>query len=196
MRAYIHDCLEKLKILGIDVMEQEAILTQSVLRMPEDMLKDMEDEQILGLLLNFIGVGVHDEENQRSDQLYSFDMEVFEIHHMYINFLKELSGILKGELVFTEVEEDDSKADMESGTGILTIRFRCNGTAYAYDAKFYYDWFDPKMLSFLNRVINQQNTGKSLYITSDGFQNCIVFYQTKEWAEKFQDLLGIRLDRP
>lgn len=135
----------------------------------------MDGEQILGVLLNFIGVGIYDEKRQsvlpRSDPPYFFDLEVFEIHHMYTNFLRELSGI-------------------------LTIRFRCNGTAYAYDAKFYYDWFDPKILSFLNQVINQQNTGKSLYITSDGFQNCIVFYLTKEWAEKFQDLLGICLDRP
>ncbi len=201
VKEYIHESLEKLRTLGIDVMEQEEILAQSVLRMPEDILADMDEEQILGLLFDSVGgLGSYDEEKQcylpMTDQIYSFDMEVFEISQMYTNFLQELSRILQGELVFTDVEEDDCKVDQESGTGIQTIRFRCNGTAYEYNAKAYYDWFDPRMLIFMNQVIRQQNTGKSLYITSDGYQNCIIFYQTEEWARKFQELLGIHLDQP
>lgn len=198
IRAFIHDSLEKLKDLGIDATSMEQTLTDSVLRMPDDMLADMEKEQILGLLLDDMGMGVHDEEHDvsfcMSEQIYSFDMEVFDIEQIYTHFLEGLSMIVKEDFTFTDIEEDTGKVDFEAGTGIQTIHFCCNGKHCQYDAKVVDDWFDPGMLTYINQVIKEYNTGKCLYVASDGWQNCILFYQTEEWARRFQESLGIILE--
>lgn len=199
IKSFIHDSLKNLKALGIDATSRETVLTKAILGMPKDMLEDLEKEQILGLLLDYMGMGIRDEESgtmfRMSEQIYSFDMEVSDIEQMYTLFLKGLSELLKEDFVFTDIEEDIGKVDFESGTGVQTIRFQCNGKACQYDAKVEYDWFDAGMLAYMNQVIEEQHTGKYLYAASDGWQNCILFYQTEEWSERFGELLGIALKK-
>ena len=47
------------------------------------------------------------------------------------------------------------------------------------------DWFDMKMIGYINKILQENNSNKFLYFTSDGWQNCILFYNTEKWAEKF-----------
>lgn len=197
VKGFIHDSLKKLKYLGIDAVIAENALVKSILSMPADMLEDMEEKEILGLLLDNLAIGIRDEETDTlfcmSEQIYSFDMEGSEMEQMYTCFIEEISGILKEDFSFTDIEEDISRVDFESGTGIQTIRFQCNGKICRYDANVEYDWFDTGMITYMNQVIKEGNTGKYLYVTSDGWQNCILFYQTEEWAQHFQELLGLTL---
>ncbi len=197
VKGFIHDSLEKLKALGIDAVIAENALVKSVLSMPADMLEDMEEKEILGLLLDNLAIGIREKETDElfcmSGQIYSFDMEGFGIEEMYTSFIEGLSKIVKDDFIFTDIEEDASRVDFESGTGIQTIRFQCNEKVCRYDANVEYDWFDTGMLTYMNQVIKECNTGKCLYVTSDGWQNCILFYQTEEWAQHFQELLGITL---
>ena len=75
------------------------------------------------------------------------------------------------------------------------MRFVCNGTVYEYNVNVYYDWFDTELLTFMGRVVREQNTGSRLYVTGDGYQECILFYQTEIWARNFEKLFHVRLER-
>lgn len=194
--VYVHESLEKLQKLGIDAMAAEKEIANRFLFMPDEVLEAREPEHILGMILSSIGAGFYHGTEQASSEIYVFDMEVEDIVRMYTIFLENVSLIAGDGLKITDIEEEVSEETLEAGTGIQTVRFRCNGTAYEYKARFHHDWFDVGMLAFMNRVIGEQNTGSHLYVTSDGYQDCIVLYRTKEWAEQFGQLFGMELDQP
>ena len=50
----------------------------------------------------------------------------------------------------------------------------------------YDDWFDVNVANELNKIIKGYGNEKQLFFTSDGYQEGIVFYRDKEWAEGFQ----------
>lgn len=196
----ITDNIKKLKTLGITIPKELDIseIINGFLNMPEEILEDMNESQLIGMLLSNIGHGKFDYTDWSwepiSDQIYSFDMEVFNTSCMYTTFLQGVRAITNDDLNITDISEDCSKVDFENGCGTQTIQFKCNGKSYQYDASVNYDWFDAGMLSFMNRIVEEQNTGKSLYAASDGYQECILFYQTKEWSGQFQELMGFSLD--
>lgn len=192
VKALIHDSLEKLKKLGIDAMAQEEKIASWGLNMPQEILESMESEQFLGMILSMVGARTE----TGPAELYSFDVEVMDVSDMYTRFLESISGLSHGELVITDIEEVFSTEVFEAGKGIQPVKFLCNGTAYQYEAKVEYDWFDTGILTFMEKVIEEQNTGSHLFVTSDGYQECIVFYRTKEWAQQFYDLFHVELECP
>ena len=192
--AFIHESLEKLQKLGIDAMEAEENIVNQFHSMPDDIVRDMESEQIFGMILG--GMGFYPGTERAASEIYAFDMEMPEIQQMYTVFLEGISRIVGEDLEFTDIEEEISEEELEAGTGTMTVRFCCNGKSYEYEARYNNDWFDAGMLAFLNQVIEEQDTGRSLYVTGDGYQECIVFYRTEEWAERYRQLLGMELDRP
>lgn len=195
----IHENITKLKELGIDATSVEEKITESLTSFPSEILESMEPEQINGMILTYISTLLYDDTTvppSEPRQFFSFDVECMDLEHMYTNFLNSVSEIAGDDLTITDIEEDTSKVDYESGTGVQTVTFNCNGNSYQYDAVVYNDWFDVKMLTFMNKVISEQNTGKNLYVTSDGYQECIVFYQTKDWVKRFNKSLGLHLEQP
>lgn len=196
INEFIHESLDKLQKLGIDALAAEKEIANQFLFKPDEELEAMEPEQILGVILSSIGAGFYPGTEQMIHELYVFDMEVPDILRMYTVFLEGISRIARGSLEITDIEEEVSEETLETGMGTQTVRFRCNGTAYEYNARFHNNWFDVRMIAFMNRVIGEQNTGSHLYVTSDGYQDCIVLYRTEEWAEQFRQLFDMELDRP
>lgn len=194
IRGYIHESLEKLKQLGIDCLNEEEDIAREVLSIPENMLADMDFERIFGRIIGSVGRRLCAETG--SKEMYMFAVEVEEVSDMYTRFLEGISRLAEGELTITNIKEIYSEQVFEAGTGIQPVYFSCNGKNYQYDAKFEYDWFDAGMLTFMDKVIEEQNTGKHLYVTGDGGQQCIVFYRTEEWAGRFYELLQIELEHP
>ncbi|MDE7260413.1 MAG: hypothetical protein K2N77_14410, partial [Lachnospiraceae bacterium] len=195
----IHENITKLKELGIDATSVEEKITENLTSFPSEILESMEPEQIGGMILTHISTLLYDDtaaQPSEPRQFFSFDVECMDLDHMYTNFLNSVAEIAGEDLTITDIEEDTSKVDYESGTGVQTVTFNCNGKSYQYDAAVYNDWFDVKMLTFMNKVISEQDTGKNLYVTSDGYQECIVFYQTKDWAKRFNKSLGLHLEQP
>ncbi|MDE6737908.1 MAG: hypothetical protein K2K07_02285 [Lachnospiraceae bacterium] len=195
----IHENITKLKELGIDATSVEEKISESLTSFPTEILESMEPEQVNGMILTYISTLLYDDtaaQPSEPRQFFSFDVECMDPDHMYTIFLNSVSEIAGEDLAITDIEEDTSKVDYESGTGVQTVTFNCNGKSYQYDAVVYNDWFDVKMLTFMNKVISEQNTGKNLYVTSDGYQECIVFYQTKDWAKRFNKSLGLHLEQP
>lgn len=149
------------------------------------------------ILLTYVGHGNYDYDTgvwtPNSSQVYSFDVEVFDIERMYTLFLQGLSAINNNEFEISQVVEDTSKVNYEQGTGEQIISFCYNDTLYTYTARVDYDWFDTGFLNFMNEVLKTENNNKQLYFMGDGYQECFVFYCTKEWAEFFMEKTGSEL---
>ena len=156
-----------------------------------------EDLYKTPLLLTSIGGGSYDYDNHTwtpsSSQLYSFDVEVFDIGQMYTLFLQGISAISNHEFEITNVVEDTSKVNFAEGTGTQIIHFDCNGHSYTYEATANGDWFDVGMLNFMNEVLSKENCSKQLYFMMDGGQECIIFLCTKDWAAQFAQVTGFEL---
>lgn len=189
IKNYIKESLVKLKSLGIDAIDKEDEIAKGILGMPEDILYDMEPEQILGMVLDHIGSAGYDYKNDTynmsSSKVYSFDVEVYDIDGMYIIFLNFVNKLSDGKLEITDITIDTSNVNDEDGTGTQAVTFKLNGKEYKYDAKMDYDWFDTDIITYFNKILEEQNSEKYLFVTSDGYQNCILFYNTQEWADKF-----------
>lgn len=178
---YMKSCFKKLNLLGIMVDEKEQEKTiKNINLLPEDILYDLENSQILGIILDNIG--------EYKLSAYSFDMEVFDTNAMYTEFLNNINLLTNHELKIEIIKEYTSNVDCDEGTGIQIIEFKILDKEYKFEAKVNYDWFDINIISCINKIIKESGLNKFLYITSDGWQNCIVFYNTDGWAKKYNEI--------
>lgn len=188
----MYEDIASLKELGIDATALEDRLTKRLTELPGEFTASMEQKEIIGMILT-----EYDWETDSEPKMFfTFDMECMDVDHMYTNFLNSIAEIAGDDLIITDIIEDTSKVDYDSGRGTQTISFQCNGKSCQYAASVYNDWFDEGMLTYMNDVISEQNTGKNLYVTSDSYQECIVFYQTKEWAKSYRSSLNVELRQP
>lgn len=196
----IHEQIAKLKEFGIDATAVEDKISASITSMPAEAVEAMDASQLSGMLLSNISWLLYKDEeappSTEPKQFFSFDVECMDLDNMYTIFVNSVAEIAGDDLVFTDITEDTSKVDYESGTGTQTISFVCNGKSYRYDATAYDDWFDVGMLTFMNDVISEQSRDKHLYVTSDGYQECIVFCRSEEWVARLKESTGIVLEQP
>lgn len=187
---------EILRELGITPISEELItqIEKSFYNMPDEVKDSLN---VTAMLLSCIGSGSFDMKEKAwvptSDMVYSFDVESFDFTGMYTHFLQGIIAISNNEFEITQIKEDTSGVDFNSGSGIQIIQFCYNGTPYSYKARAMYDWFDEGMLEFMNQVLENEKNPKRLYFMSDGYQECIVFYCTQFWAKRFEKATGCSL---
>lgn len=189
--AEIAETLKKFEIGGITeqlVDELEA----SCMQMPSEI-----EFNKTAMMLSFLGKGTFDYEQgtwtPATNGVYSFDVEVFELEKMYTDFLLGISALDKEALNFEKIHEDTSKINWEKGTGTRTVSFEWRGKSFCLKAEMDHDWFDLNVASDLNKIIIENQSDKRLFFTSDGYQECIVFYRSTDWAEAFQEETGLVL---
>lgn len=182
-----------LKELGIHGITDEAIkhLEDTWNIMPSEVLDSMNKT---AMLLTILGRGSYDYNTgiwiPKSSQVYSFDVEG---HDMYTIFLQGILSINNNEFEITQIVEDTSQVDFNQGTGMQTISFYYNSNPYMCEVEVNYDWFNEKMLYFMNEVFEKEKNIKQLFFMGDGYQECIVFYCTEEWAKIFTEKTGCTL---
>ena len=100
-----------LKEFGINGITEEITqeLEQSLSHLPPDILLSKTATLLMSL-----------EDDPAANGVYSFDMEVLCEDTMYTEFLRSVSALSKGELVFENIEEDTSAVNWEEGTGSRT----------------------------------------------------------------------------
>lgn len=189
IRNYIEESITKLDSLGINALDMKDEITSHLIDWPEDIRDSLSAEQVLGLILDDIGYSEYDIERNECisfpNNVYSFDVEVAYVDIMYTIFLNTIVALSNNEINITDIVEDTSNVNYEEGTGIQIVTFKLNEKEYKYEARVYYDWFDGGIISYVNQILQEQNSDKFLYVTGDGWQNCIVFYNTEEWAKKY-----------
>lgn len=148
-------------------------------------------------LLTALGEGGYDPDAKAwapsQNGVYAFDMEVSDVGGMYARFLAGVSALAPDELAFENIREDTSKVDWENGTGKRTVTFEWQGEEFTLEAEMQSDWFDLRAANQLNKIIRRHTSGKQLFFTWDGYQECIVFYRDKEWADAFEAETGLEL---
>lgn len=197
---YIMTSLEKLRTLGVSGENEEEI-KNSILQMPQDMLEDLEKEQIFGLILDDMGRSGYDwgtgTYHPTSDRIFSFDVEVADPEWMYTPFLQAMNDFTKEEVKITDITETYREDGDREEDDVKTVAFRLNGAVCEKELPTQYDWFNTEIIAYLNQVLAEQKAEKYFYITSDGWQNCVVFYSTPEWAEQFGQIFEeTQLERP
>lgn len=149
------------------------------------------------LMLSYCGMGRYDDSwnwEPSSNQVYSFDCEVFVLETMYTEFMKGVEAISGGEFEITDVVENTDQVDYDKGTGVQVLSFKYNGTPYTYEADFFGDWLDCGVIAFMNGVFEAEGNPKRLLATDDGGQGCILLYNTEEWGRELEAQTGLDLD--
>ena len=148
-------------------------------------------------LLTVLGQGEYDYENMTwtpyANGVYTFDVEFFNVEKMYTDFLIGVSSLDEEELDFKNIQEDTRQVNWEEGTGKRIVSFEWKHRQFTLEAEVYDDWFDVNVANELNKIIKGYGNEKQLFFTSDGYQEGIVFYRDKEWAEGFQLETGLEL---
>lgn len=201
IESFVHNNYKKFCELDIAIEgnEIEEKMITSLKWMPQDMLNDMEENQIIAMLLADLGSIKYYEDSSeiiyRSDKVYAFDVEFYDIDEMYTTFFKGIESIFQGDIKINDIKEQMIEFDEISGKGKKKVDFKLNGHNYEYIAHVDNDWFDSNILTFLSKALEKEKPDKELLVTSDGMQECILFYNTKEWAEKFNNVMGYPLEK-
>ncbi len=185
---------EKLKNFGITGITDELIqnLESDYAQLPPDVEFDKTAN-----LLTAVGAGTFNAATgtwtPATNGVYCFDIEIYNLTTMYTDFLLGVSSLDKEELDFQNITEDTSQVNWEEGTGKRTVSFTWNGKSYSLEAEMHNDWFDAGVANELGKIIKENSKDKQLFFADDGYQECIVFYRDKEWADNFQKETGLVL---
>lgn len=184
--------LEELGIVTQTIEERDALLARMIgykNSFPdEDILESLDP---ITTILTELGMRNYaDTENDSSSTVYAFDTEVGDIGQMYTLFLQGITSINQNEFVISDITEDQSQVDWEAGTGNIVVQFQYNGQPCQFQTEMYHDWFDAKAISQMNQILAEQGNPKRLYFMTDGYQECIIFYQTPAWAKQFAERTG------
>jgi hypothetical protein len=184
---------EILKELGLsDISEDAVVSTKRMLEYRS--LEVVEASELIAVLLMYSARGDYDYATgvwtPISSHVYSFDVEVFDIENMYSLFFQGIMSINNSEFAISNVVEDMSGVNQETGQGERKVSFLYNGLTQLFIANGNFDWFDVKVIDFVNDILAQNGNQKKLYGFSDGYQECIIFYCTEEWAREFTAKTG------
>ena len=135
-------------------------------------------------LLIFMGCGDYSQETGEwmptSDRVYAFDAEVYDVEHMYAQFLRGMQAIIPG-IAITGVREDLSGMTEDMSfigvDGTRSVDFCVNGHPYSVTLESRGDWFNEDMLAFFMDVLEkEQYPGGLQQISGDMEQMVILFY--------------------
>lgn len=174
------------------IKELEAYDAQHAAEYGEDYYTSNPYASKVSDLLYWEGSGVYDEETWEwtpsTSGVFWFDTEVWNVDSIYTDFFSGLSA-MNPELRFTDVHEDYSYADIEAGTGNVTVSFCYESVPYTLEADYLFDWFDSDILYEVGRILAADNKEKDLYISYNG-QAIVLYYGTAAQIRKLERLTG------
>ena len=92
-------------------------------------------------------------------------------------------------ITFTNITEDYSSVNRETGLGIATVSFDYNGKTYHINASFDQDWIDPLVITHIARILDQDEAPEKLWYCYDG-QALYLYYGTLEQQELLETKTG------
>ncbi len=220
----IRSAIEKLRQLGFDVNEQalqetgdqnEAFGTYITEMLGSANIPDgikqafrqkyaSENQTMFEILLN-LGLGDYHYDTgkwtPKSNQVYAFDAEVFDIGHMYTLFLQGVQAIVP-DVIISDIREDlsqmtdkmvPSETEEEMQTdGKRSVAFLCNGHPYAIELESWGDWINMNILDFLNEVLEKEDCPHRLHVISHEMdQLVIMIYSTQVRADLIKPLIHV-----
>lgn len=92
------------------------------------------------------------------------------------------------------IRENTDRVNWEEGIGEVIVSLEWNGQQYAWQMDVEYDWIDGEVLGIYNSLLKQEGAAERFYAMSDDGQGAIVFFCTEEWADEFEQAVGLQLD--
>lgn len=190
------------KPVVMDCRQAAQVLTELGIDPPaEEVLEELEvygaSEYILLELLCYSGMGEYDPDTYEwtpsESGVYAFDLEFWDVGSMYTDFLRGVEAMSRGALEFTDIIEDDSHVDYESGGGWKEITLTIDGETRTFRVQMSYDWFDPNFVNELSSFLGTGPEGETFRFLYDGGQMVCVFWCTGQWAESFSEATGWEL---
>lgn len=197
-RVPLEEQVEVLESLGLHVPEETAASVRN--SMEEYGMYDLVEESPYTWLLTDMGAPTYDEGwnvTEYDGDVFWFDFEGVDISTDYIHILNGMLALAEGSCLddVTDIREDMTDADWESGRGTVTVSLRWKGEPYQWDMEMYYDWIDAGVLGILNQLLEQEGSQESFYATGDNGQGAIIFFCTQEWAKQFTRKTGLLLEK-
>lgn len=189
--------IEVLESLGFELSEEMAAELNMEMEQTPMSRAWVEGDPYRSLLMR-LGMPERDYESWEiksyPDQAYWFDWEGFDMGMEYIAILNGVNAMANGEFAITEAKQDMSEVDWENGSGVVHVSFCVNGISYEYPMKMKNDWLDAEMIGAVNDALTKAGVEKRVYAMGDGGQGCILMYRDQEWARRFWEKTGIKLE--
>ena len=132
-----------------------------------------------------------------SEEVFWFDFEGWDLETDYIHILEGMAALAEGSTIeqVENIRVDTTKVDWEKGHGTLTVTLDYNGETLSYPMKVYYDWIDSDVLNIYNTLLKDSDCAERFYAMGDDGQGVIIFFCSEEWAENFEKMTNIKLEK-
>lgn len=120
--------------------------------------------------------------------MWDFDTEAIEDHGAYVDILKNMERISRGELKFENLKD---YVDVEKGKA--WVSFSIKGAKYHWDLKVNDDWVDEQLFSKLaSLTLSLKTKGRYTYFYTGG-QDALIGYETPESKEAIVKATGLKI---
>lgn len=110
-----------------------------------------------------------------TDRVWNFDIEAIEDHGAYVDIIKNLGRISRGEIKFENVKD---YVDVEER--VAWVSFTLRGKAYKWNLKVEDDWADPELFTRVSQLpVTLKTKGRYTYFNTGG-QDMVIGYETPE----------------
>lgn len=189
--------IEQVRAFGIDLTDEK------LKEMENELKRDVSALSVTDILL-WLGMGKYDYDTDqwtpRSNRVYAFDAEIYNVGKMYTLFLQGVQAIVP-DIKITDICEDLSKMTDEIGfledpdlppvDGKRSVSFVCNNHPYSTELDSFGDWFNPEMFAFMDHVLEKEGYPLKLYQFSANIQYVIMVYCSDSEAEELAPLIDI-----
>jgi hypothetical protein len=123
-----------------------------------------------------------------TNRVWNFDVEAIEDHGAYVEIMKNLERISRGEIRFENLKDF---VDIESEKA--WVSFTVRGKSYRWDLKVEDDWADPGLFTKLVKLTEELNTrGRYTYFFTGG-QDALIGYETPEGRDAIVKATGLKI---
>lgn len=124
-----------------------------------------------------------------TDRVWDFDVEAVEDNGAYIEIMKNLERISRGEIKFENLKDS---VDIEKG--IAWVSFSLRGKSYRWNLEVDDDWADPSLFTKIVELTKSLETkGRYTYFNTGG-QNAVIGFETPESREAFVKATGLKIE--
>lgn len=190
---------EELEPLGIHITTQtieelEAYDAEYLAQHGKEFYRDNSSASKVQDLLYWEGSGQTDPDTMEwipsVSGIYWMDMEVWNVASIYTDFLTGLDA-MTDDITISNIREEYADADLEIGTGSVSVSFVLNGESQVLEAWYNFDWFDMEFVLQLGSILEADGDPENLYVSDDGGQGLYFFYGNEETVKLLSKLTGL-----
>jgi hypothetical protein len=124
-----------------------------------------------------------------TDRCWNFDTEAIEDHGAYVEIMKNLERISRGEIKFGNLKD---YVDVEEEKA--WVSFTVNGVDYKWNLKVKDDWVDENLFTQVVELTNKLKTkGRYTYFNTGG-QDAVIGFETPEKRDEIIKATGLKIE--